>query len=98
VTCRDALSVHATCVTLKFVLVSKCCQNLMCRKVSLVVCWAWWLFLSVEGSPSHNYIPTKVVIVGMAAASQDTIYDLKSVRDFIQRESDGLVYTTPGLN
>jgi hypothetical protein len=39
-----------------------------------------------------------MVTVGTAAASQDTVYGLKSVRDFIQRESDGLVYTTLGLN
>jgi hypothetical protein len=56
------------------------------------------IVISVEGSPSHNYTPTEVVTIIMTAASQNTIYDLKSVRDFIQRESDDLFYTTPGLN
>jgi hypothetical protein len=65
---------------------------------SLVVCWVWWLSLSIEGSPPYNYTPTEVVTVGTAVAFQDTVCGLKSVRDFIQRESDGLVYTTLGLN
>ena len=54
--------------------------------------------VSVEGSPSHSYTPTEVVAVGTAAAFQDTIYGLESVRDSIQKAPDDLVYTTLRLN